>query len=90
MVEIGLLSVADVCRSLDVSPSTWTRYARIARPLMLDAAQEVDGALREAGADENTTLADVKTNPDLELALAAVGVHHRVSPAEEQGNAPEG
>ena len=77
MVETGLLSVADVCQALAVSPSTWTRYARVARPLMLDAAGEVDRALREAGADGTTTLADVKRDPDFELALMAVGVHHR-------------
>jgi hypothetical protein len=89
MLETGLLTVADVCQALQVSPSTWQRYARIARPLMLDAAATIDGALREAGAGEDTTVDDVKTDPDFELALASVGVHHRV-PAKEQGNASEG
>lgn len=84
MIETGLLSVPDVCQALQVSPSTWARYARLARPLMLDAAAEVDRALRDAGADESTTLADIGRDPDLELALETIGVAHRAAAGEDR------
>ncbi|MGH8775072.1 MAG: hypothetical protein ACRDWI_07830 [Jiangellaceae bacterium] len=82
LVDQGVLTVADVTRALGISQSSWYRHAAALRPvrgsvLERDALAEIDKALRSAGAAESTTLADVKSNPDYELALAAIGVQHR-------------
>jgi len=82
LIDDGVLSLANVCMALDMSPATWYRHRKALRPVRgseLEAAMvaEIDQALRAAGATDATTLADVKNNPDLELALAAIGVDHR-------------
>jgi hypothetical protein len=75
----GLLTVRDVCQALQISEATWHRWCRDLglRELARDCVAEVDRALRSAGADETTTVEDVKADPDLALAVGAVGVWPR-------------
>jgi hypothetical protein len=87
VVEEGTLPVAQVCLALQISQNTWYRHMRALRPVRGSeterlAVAAIDQALREAGADETTTIEDVKANPDLELALATIGVHHRITETE--------
>ncbi|MGH9252360.1 MAG: hypothetical protein ACRD0W_23005 [Acidimicrobiales bacterium] len=82
LVDQGVLTVGDVTRALGISQSSWYRHVKALRPvrgseLEADVLAAVDAALRVAGADESTTLADVKNDPNYELALATIGVHHR-------------
>jgi hypothetical protein len=87
VVEQGTLTVAQACTALQISQNTWYRHMRAIRPVRGSeterlAVAAIDRALRAAGADESTTLEDVKSNPDLELALATIGVHHRITETE--------
>ena len=87
VVEEGTLTVAQACQALQISQNTWYRHMRAIRPVRGSeterlAVAAIDQALRAAGADETTTLEDVKSNPDLELALATIGVHHRITETE--------
>lgn len=82
LVDQDVLTVAQACQALGISQASWYRHRRALRAVPgsqteADVLAAIDQVLRAAGADETTTLADVKNNPDLELALAAIGVHHR-------------
>lgn len=75
-IEAGTLSVAQVAQVFGISASTWRRWVEPLglRELAADCVNEVDRALRSAGATGETTLSEVKSNPDHELALGAAGV----------------
>ncbi|GAA1223149.1 hypothetical protein GCM10009676_00510 [Prauserella halophila] len=79
MVDAATLTVAEVCSALGISESTWHRLSRQhgLKALARECVVDVDGALREAGATDATTVDDVAADTDMELAAGAQGVWQR-------------
>jgi len=78
-ISTGLLRVVDVCQALGVTERTWYRWAAELelKDLAADVVAQIDAALREAGATEQTTAAEVRADPNLELALLIAGGRFR-------------
>lgn len=78
-VDAGALTVKQVAQVFEVSEATWYRWVQSLglRELAAECVAGVDAALRAAGATDETTLADVRADPDLALALGTRGVWSR-------------
>lgn len=85
-VMSGSLTVGQVAFILGIGRGTWHRWVRDfgLRELAADCVLEVDQALRGAGvhdlstpqggASDDTTVDEVKADPNLQLALGSIGV----------------
>lgn len=72
----GVLTVTQASHALGISVRTWHKWSTDLglRELARECMADVDHSLRDAGATDDTTVADVKANPDLALASGSAGV----------------
>lgn len=75
-IDSGALKARHVAQVLGRSVAAWYRLVDDLglRELAAECVAELDGALRDAGATGETTLADVNADPDLALAAGRRGV----------------